>query len=76
MLILNKFGASRQIRAIEETRRKRARRSTRLGKRDLSLDSVRNNLKAVPKAQPQTKTTGAQNPALIIVFTGHFSINY
>jgi DNA-binding NarL/FixJ family response regulator len=76
MPILDRFGALRQIRAIEETRRKRAKRSTRLGRRDLSLDSARNNLEAVPRAQPQTKTAGAQNPALIIAFTRHFSIDH
>jgi CheY-like chemotaxis protein len=69
MPILDGFGATRQIRAIEEKRKKSA---MGLGGRDLGVDRARNSSEALSMAQSHTE--GTRNPALIIAFTGRSSI--
>jgi len=72
MPILDGFGATRQIRAIEEKRKKSAMESMGLGGRDLGVDGARNSSEALSMAQSHTE--GTRNPALIIAFTGRSSI--
>ena len=72
MPILDGFGATRQIRAIEEKRKKGAMESMGLGGRDLGVDGARNSSEALSMAQSHTE--GTRNPALIIAFTGRSSI--
>jgi CheY-like chemotaxis protein len=72
MPILDEFGATRQIRAIEEKRKKSAMESMGLGGRNLGVDGARNSSEALSMAQSHTE--GTRNPALIIAFTGRSSI--
>jgi CheY-like chemotaxis protein len=72
MLILDGFGVTRQIRAIEEKRKKSAIKFIGLGGRDLGVNGARNSSKALSMAQSHTK--GTRNPALIIAFTRRSSI--
>jgi len=72
MPILDGFGATRQIRAIEEKRKKSAMESMGLGGRDLGVDGARNSSEALSMARSHTE--GTRNPALIIAFTGRSSI--
>ena len=51
MPILDGFGATRQIRAIEEKRKKSAMESMGLGGRDMGVDGARNSLEALSMAQ-------------------------
>ena len=72
MPILDRFGGTRQIRAIEEKRKRSAMESMGLGGRDLGVDGARNILEALSMVQSHTK--GTRNPALIIAFTGRSRI--
>jgi len=51
MPILNGFGATKQIRAIEEKRKKSTMESMGLGGRNLGVNGARNSLKALSVAQ-------------------------
>jgi CheY-like chemotaxis protein len=57
MPILNGFGATRQICAIKEKRKKSAMESIGLGGRDLGVDGVRNSSEALSMAQSHTEGT-------------------
>jgi CheY-like chemotaxis protein len=72
MPILDGFGATRQIRAIEEKRKKSVMESIGLGGIDLGIDNTGNNLEALFMAQLYIK--GTRNPALIIAFTRRSNI--
>jgi hypothetical protein len=72
MLILDKFSATRQIRAIKEKRKKSTIEFIGLSGRDLGVNGARNSLKALFIAQLHIK--GTRNPALIIAFTKRSSI--